>query len=176
MSVDVATRPEAASGALTSVALDMNLRFTVEDLIVRSAMQIDRDELEAWVASFEVDGRYIVLPRENRDQGYAIALIKCEKRAILEDRILVLRAASKFNPHVDRHILSRPHFVAQDGDIVTTHTNFTIVQSSLEGVSKLFCSGCYEDRIRVGNGVATFVERVALLDTFSVPNLIATPI
>nr|WP_246448666.1 aromatic-ring-hydroxylating dioxygenase subunit beta [Novosphingobium flavum] len=139
-------------------------------------MLIDSDALEEWVASFEETGRYIVLPRENRDLGYAIALIKCEKRAILEDRLTVLRAASKFNPHVDRHILSRPCYMGIEGDIVSVQTNFTIVQSSLDGVSKLFCAGVYEDRIRVSGDGATFVERVAVIDTFSVPNLIATPI
>lgn len=158
------------------MTIDITTRLLVEDLIVRSAMLIDRDALEEWVASFEPQGRYIVLPRENRDNGYAVALIKCEKREILEDRIMVLRAASKFNPHVDRHILSRSDFVGQDGDMILVETNYTIVQSSLEGVSKLFCAGTYEDRIRVRDGKATFVERVAVLDTFSVPNLIATPI
>jgi anthranilate 1,2-dioxygenase small subunit len=174
VSLDLATRPAAQGN--TFVNLDITTRLIVEDLIVRSAMLIDRDDLETWIASFEPEGRYIVLPRENRDLGYEIALIKCEKRAILEDRVMVLRSASKFNPHVDRHILSRSDFVAFEGGIVTVQTNYTIVQSTLEGVSKLFCAGTYEDRIRVRDGVATFVERVAVLDTFSVPNLIATPI
>jgi len=156
--------------------IDMNARQLAEDLIVRSAMLIDADKLEEWSASFEAEGRYIVLPRENRDLGYQIALIKCETRDVLDDRITVLRAASKFNPHVDRHIVGRTLYTSFEGGILSAQTNFTVVQSSLEGVSKLFCTGCYEDRIRIEGDTATFVERVVVLDTFSVPNLIATPL
>lgn len=177
MSVDVATpSAEAPVKETLSMPIDMNARLLADDLIVKSAMLINADKLEEWSASFEADGRYIILPRENRDIGYPIALIKCETRDVLDDRITVLRAASKFNPHVDRHILSRTLFTGYEDGIVTAETNFTVVQSSLEGVSKLFCAGTYEDRIRIDGDTATFVERVVVLDTFSVPNLIATPL
>lgn len=158
------------------MSLDPAQHILIEDLIGDSAMLINEGKFEEFVASFEEDGRYIVLPRENREQGYEVALISCLSRAVLEDRILVLRRASKFNPHYDRHILSRTRIKSVEGDVVTAHTNFMVVQSTLEGMSKLFCAGCYEDRIKLGADKATFVERVAIIDTFSVPNLIATPI
>jgi anthranilate 1,2-dioxygenase small subunit len=51
-----------------------------------------------------------------------------------------------------------------------------IVQTNKSGESKLFCAGCYEDRIKVGAGRARFVERIAVLDTFSIPSMLATPV
>lgn len=156
--------------------LDPAQHIAVDDLIGDSAMLIDAGKFEEWVAFFEPEGRYIVIPRENREQGYDVALISCLSRNILADRITVLHRASKFNPHYDRHILSRTRIVGVEGKVVTAHTNFMIAQTTLEGTSKLFCAGCYEDKIAIGNGAAQFRERVAIIDTFSVPNLIATPI
>jgi anthranilate 1,2-dioxygenase small subunit len=151
-------------------------RILVEDLITESAMLVDSLVLDRWLDCFQPDSRYMVIPKENRDRGLPAAIINCQTRAILEDRITVLHKASKFNPHVDRHILGRTRFLDEKDGVVKTETNFMIVQSTMEGFSKLFCAGVYEDSIQVTDGNAKFKERVAVVDTFSVPNLIATPI
>jgi len=148
----------------------------VERLIVDSAMFIDRDELEAWLDCFEEQSRYVVMPRNNRELGLPVGLMHCDSKDRIKDRVVCLRHANKFNPHFDRHIVgaSRINSVAQD--IAAVETNFMIVQTNKAGESKLFCAGCYEDRIRVGKDGAKFVERIALLDTFSIPTMLATPV
>ena len=60
--------------------------------------------------------------------------------------------------------------------VATVETNFLVVQTNKTGESRLFCAGCYEDRIRVRGDTAKFAERIAVLDTFSVPTLLATPV
>src|SRR5580704_13330161 len=101
-------------------------------------------EFGKWLETFDPEARYQVIPRENRDLGLPIALISCTSREILADRINVLQSASKFNPHYDRHILGRTEIKSVNGQLVATETNFMIVQSSMEGISQLFCAGCYE--------------------------------
>lgn len=148
----------------------------VERLVVDSAMFIDRDELERWMDCFEAQARYVVMPRDNRILGYPVGIIHCENKARLEDRIVCLRHANKYNPHFDRHILSASRINAVDEGIASVETNFMVVQTNKSGESRLFCAGVYEDRIRVGDGSTRFVERIAVLDTFSVPSMLATPI
>ena len=155
---------------------ERTIKERVERLIVDSAMFIDRDELEAWIECFENDARYIVMPRENRALGLPVGIIHCENRARIEDRVTCLRHANKFNPHYDRHIVSLPRVLSSEDDIAVVETNFMIVQTSKTGESRLFCAGVYEDRIRVGKDPARFAERIAVLDTFSVPTLLATPV
>ena len=156
--------------------IDPAVREQVERLVVDAAMFIDRDELDAWVDCFEPDGRYVVMPRENRILDHPVGIIHCENRARIEDRIVCLRHANKYNPHFDRHILSASRINAVDGGLAEVETNFLVVQTTKTGESRLFCAGCYEDRIRVGGEAAKFAERIAVLDTFSVPTLLATPV
>ena len=151
-------------------------RALAESLIAETAMYIDRLEFDRWIDSFEPTGQYFVVPRENRDRGYPAALIYCNSRDMIADRISALLKVNKFNPHVDRHIVSRPFVIEATPALVKAETNFMIVQSNAEGVSKLFCAGVYEDVIAVDNGMARFRTRHVVLDTFCVPNLIATPI
>ena len=153
-----------------------SVKEAVEKLVSDSAMFIDRDELDLWVACFETDGRYVVLPREIRELGLPVGLMHCDSRARIQDRIVCLRHANKFNPHFDRHILSMCRISSLEGDVARAETNFMIVQSSKLGEARLFCAGVYEDRIRVAGERATFVERIAVLDSFAIPTMLATPV
>ena len=157
-------------------AVDAAVREQVERLVVDSAMFIDRDELDAWVDCFEPDGRYIVLPRENRILGHPVGIIHCENRARIQDRIVCLSHANKYNPHFDRHIVSASRINDVTDGVAEVETDFLVVQTTKTGESRLFCAGCYEDRIRVTGDTAKFAERIAVLDTFSVPTLLATPV
>ena len=158
--------------------IDPHVKERVERLVVDSAMFIDRDELDQWMDCFETEARYVVTSRENRALGYPVGIIHCETKARIEDRIMCLRHANKYNPHYDRHILSMSRIASVDSAnaIAVAETNFMIVQTTKTGESRLFCAGVYEDKIRVSGDRARFVERIAVLDTFAVPTLLATPV
>lgn len=153
----------------------MDLEFAVARFVQKGAMLLDQDRLEEWSDTFDADAKYVVLPRDNKELGYGIGLMHCGSKAMLQDRISVLRHANKFNPHWDRHIVSGTEVVAREGDVVAAHTSFMVVQTSLNGVSQLYCAGCYEDRIRIGERLS-LAERIVTLDTFAVSNCMATPI
>ncbi len=152
------------------------VKEAVERLVLDSAMFIDRDELDLWVDCFEADGRYVVLPRENRDLGLPVGIMHCETKARIQDRIVCLRHANKFNPHFDRHILSMCRIRAVEGQVAQAETNFMIVQTNKLGEARLFCAGVYEDRIRVEGERARFLERIAVVDSFAIPTMLATPV
>ena len=154
----------------------MAARALVEQLLADSAMFLDKDELEAWLDCFAEESKYFVIPRENREQNLPAAIISCPSKAILKDRIAVLRHANKFNPHYDCHILSGPRVARVTKGVAAVETNFMVIQSTKTGTSKLFCAGRYEDLIDVSGERAAFVERIAIIDTFAVPTLLATPV
>ena len=155
---------------------DPMVRSLVDDLLTRSALLIDRDDLDGWLDCFEDESRYIVMPRDNRERGWPAALIHCDNKDRLRDRIVCLRHANKFNPHYDRHIVSAGHISAVADGIASVVSSFMVVQTTLTGVSTLFCAGGYEDRVRITGPAAKFVERIAVVDSFSVPTLLATPV
>jgi anthranilate 1,2-dioxygenase small subunit len=157
--------------------MNLELQARVAYFVASGALKLDRDQLEDWLEDFSEKSRYLVLPRENLERGYQVGVMSCESKAILADRLSVLRNANKFNPHYDRHIISATVLNSVDAatGIVSATTPFIVVQTTLEGVSKLFVSGSYEDKIQTG-GEYRIVERIVVLDTFSVPNCLATPL
>jgi anthranilate 1,2-dioxygenase small subunit len=152
------------------------VKALVDALVLDSAMAIDRDELDAWMDCFEEAATYVVMPRENRALGLPVGIIHCASKDQIRDRVVCLRHANKFNPHYDRHILGGTRIVSVEDDTVEAETNFMVVQTTKTGESRLFCAGCYEDRIVFVDGRARLAARVVLVDTFSVPTLLATPL
>jgi anthranilate 1,2-dioxygenase small subunit len=148
----------------------------IDALITRGAMLIDADDLTGWLACFADDSSYIVMPRDNHGRGLPVALMHCTTKARLRDRITCLRQANKFNPHYDRHILSRPWVRAVENGIAQVETNFMVVQTTKTGMSKLFVAGCYHDRISLAGDQAAIIERLVVLDSFAIPTMLATPL
>lgn len=154
--------------------MNMELEHKVAQFVLRTADLVDRDALEAWLECFHDSASYMVTPRENLEAGYGIGLIRCENKAQIQDRIAVLRHASKFNPHWDRHVVSGTLIEEADG-FVKASTSFMVIQTQLNGTSTLFCSGSYEDEIETGRQLL-IRKRLVVLDTFTVSNCLATPL
>ena len=152
------------------------LKTRIEKFVLRTAVAIDDGLLDEWLDCFEDSSRYIVIPRENRVRGLPGGLMHCDNKARLADRITSLRHANKVNPHFDRHIVGGALIISVDDDVVSAQTNFLVVQTDLSGNSKLFCAGCYEDKIVLRNEKEKLMERCVVVDTFSVPTMLATPL
>ena len=148
----------------------------VEDFILRSALMIDNGQFDDWLGCFADESLYIVIPRENKVRVLPGALIHCENKARLIDRITSLRVANKTNPHSDRHILSGSLITEISGDIASVQSSFLVVQTNLYGASILFCTGCYEDKIKLANDGEKLIERYVVVDSFSIPTMLATPL
>ena len=53
---------------------------------------------------------------------------------------------------------------------------YTVYQTDLEGQTRLFSVGQYRDVIADGDGGLKFREKIAVCDTFNIPNLLAIPL
>jgi anthranilate 1,2-dioxygenase small subunit len=152
------------------------MRLQIAEMMNEYANVLDDDRLEAWPDFFAEDGLYRIVPRENVQQGLPGVIIACYGRDMMHDRIKVLREANEFNIHTDRHVLGMPALTQQaDGD-VRAATSYALFQTDQEGESKLFSVGRYDDLIRIVGGKPQFRERTVIVDTFAIPNLLATPI
>lgn len=151
-------------------------RERVQDLLAQYAWRLDNDKLEEWTELFTSDARYEIVPRDNVDRGYPLALLCCRNQAMLRDRVLALRVANEYNVHYDRHIISVPNYLAINEDELLFEVNYVVIQTDQQGNSKVFSSGVYKDRVVEVNGELRFKEKIVITDTFCVPTLIATPI
>ena len=77
-------------------------------LLAEYGALIDAAKFDEWLELFSAECRYQIAPRENFDRGLPAALVFCDSRAMLEDRIRALREANKYNIHTDRHLIGLP--------------------------------------------------------------------
>jgi anthranilate 1,2-dioxygenase small subunit len=116
------------------------------------------------------------VPRDNYERGLPAALMFCDSRAMLEDRIRALCEANKYNIHSDRHLIGLPRLVGSERDETLVEAPFAVYQTDQEGETRLFATGLYRDRIVCEAGNLKFRDKLVLLDTFAVPSLLATPL
>jgi len=156
--------------------MDTNgLRPLVDEFLSRYCRLLDADRLEDWLALFAEESSYRVVPRENRMLNLPAAILHLANRRMIRDRIVALRTSAVFNPHVGRHLYSGVHMLEADASYASFEANFAVFQSDTEGSSRLFCCGFYESRIRL-RPEPRIVEMTAVLDTSSVPTLLAVPV
>ena len=148
-------------------------RAAVWDLLAEYGSLIDIAKFDEWLDLFAEECRYRIVPRENFDRGLPAALVFCDSRAMLEDRIRALREANKYNIHTDRHIIGLPR-IFDDG--IRVEAPFAVYQTDQEGETRLFATGLYRNRLESSGQRFKIRDKLVLLDTFAVPSLLATPL
>ena len=84
----------------------LELRARLADLYCAYDDALNDGELERWPELFTDACVYKVIPRENHEQGFPIALIYCESRDMLVDRVVALRETALYAPRIVRRITS----------------------------------------------------------------------
>lgn len=148
-------------------------RIQVCELLAEYGALIDIGKFDEWLDLFAEDCRYQILPRENFDRGLPAALVFCDSRAMLEDRIRALREANKYNIHTDRHVIGLPRIFDNGLEV---EAPFAVYQTDQEGETRLFATGLYRDRLEISGLRLRIRDKLILLDTFAVPSLLATPL
>jgi anthranilate 1,2-dioxygenase small subunit len=150
--------------------------FALHDLYARYGALLDAAQYGEWLALFAAACSYHVVPRENHERGLPAALVFCDSRAVLEDRIRALVEANKFNIHSDRHLIGLPRLLRREAGALVAEAPFAVYQTDQEGESRLFATGLYRDRLTLREGALKFRDKLILLDTFAVPSLLSTPL
>src|ERR1700746_3061114 len=112
---------------------DLTLRLRVDALYAEYAQVIDDDRLEEWPALFAETGRYRVTTRENHGRGLALAMMYCDGRGMMSDRISALRLANIYEPHVYCHLTSAVRVVECTSTEIGAQANFLVVRTMQEG-------------------------------------------
>ena len=152
------------------------VRDAIADLLAEYALRLDEDRLEDWIELFDADCSYKVVTRENVEQGLPNILIWCANKDMIRDRVESFRNVNEYNLHWDRHVVGAPRIRRGAGDAWLVEAGYSLFQTDLEGVSRLFSVGRYQATVVVDGGIALLREMVAVADTGAVPTLLATPV
>ncbi|HIL93543.1 MAG TPA: anthranilate 1,2-dioxygenase [Cycloclasticus sp.] len=156
--------------------ITLELKSDVEDLLNAYAQCIDNDELERWPDFFTDECLYRIIPRENHEMGLPTAVMWCDSKGMLEDRITALRHANVYQVQWYRHIISNPCILSVEGDTINVQSNYAVFKTCNDGESTVYNVGRYVDVIVRENGELKFKERSAIYDTHKITTLMVIPI
>jgi len=154
----------------------IQLRGELEELYADYAACLDDGELERWPELFTEQCRYEIIPRENFDRGLPLAVMRCESKAMLADRVAALRRSSVYGPRALRHLVSGLRILAVEGDCIRAQASYAVLQTLPDEHTTVFNAGCYLDRVVRDNGVLKFQERLCVYDSVLVPGSQVIPI
>jgi anthranilate 1,2-dioxygenase small subunit len=155
---------------------DLAIRLGAEDLIGEYAERIDEDRLEEWPDLFADPCRYLVISRSNHEAGMRQGVMYAASRGMLLDRVFSIRRANLFEPHRYRHSIGPIRFKSIEGDVAVVNAHFIVARIMQDGVTSLFATGRYLDRIDISRVPYRFQERIVVLDSDKIDTLLAIPL
>ena len=162
--------------AAYGLAVDLGLRARLADLYCAYDDALNDGALERWPELFTEACVYKVIPRENFEQGYPVALIYCESRNMLVDRVVALRETALFAPRIARRISSGVCLRAIEPDGLRLTASFAVFQTMQDQPSELFLCGRSQDRVVDDAGTLRFAERLRIYDSTIVPTSLVYPV
>jgi len=163
------------------------LRDELEGLYAEYVDCLDGGELERWPEFFTDPCLYKIIPRDNFERGLPLAMMLCESKGMLQDRVEVLRGASVYAPRALRHLVSAlridsqgPHVAetARSGPsgMIRVHANYAVFQTQVDEPTQVFNVGRYLDQIVREDGHLKFREKLCVFDSVLVPGSLIYPL
>ncbi len=150
-------------------------RLAVDELQTRYVLCIDEDRLEEWADFFVEDCRYRITTYDDYQAGLPLGVMYADSRGMLQDRISALRDANIFEPQRYRHIVGSAKIDEVGNELVST-ANFIVIRIMHDGVTDLFATGQYRDRIDISGPSYLFKEKIAVIDSSRIDTLLAIPL
>jgi anthranilate 1,2-dioxygenase small subunit len=145
-------------------------------LLAHYGLLLDEDRLEEWVELFTDNANYRVITRENKKLNLPAAVIWCDNKNMIRDRIHSYRNVNEYNLHYDRHVISLPRIKQINDSEYHVQASYSLFQTTLEGTSILFSVGEYEFSLILKEGLLKIKSLEVISDTGAFETLLATPI
>lgn len=154
----------------------IRLQFQLEQLYNRYATLLNDGPLEEWPTLFCETCFYAVTSRDNFEEDLPLAIMRCESRAMLEDRIYSVRETMVYEPRYTRHHITNVQVLDEKDGMVKTTANYTVIETLSDELPRILNSGKYLDKIVLEEGEYRFKEKYCVYDSVLVPNSIIYPV
>lgn len=156
--------------------LPVELRLEVEDLLHAYGAALDAMELEKWPEFFTEGCFYQIIPRDNYERGLPLALMRCESKGMLKDRVFAIRETMLYEPRYLRHLISSIRVTGSTDESMTVEASYAVFETPTNEPTRVFNVGRYVDRIVRQDGQLKFAEKHCIFDSLLVLNSIIFPI
>jgi anthranilate 1,2-dioxygenase small subunit len=158
------------------MAIDGEAERSIRALHTRYVRVIDDDALEEWPALFAEAGVYRIVTRENYASELPLAILSCEGRGMMHDRVTAMRRINVYEPQRYSHQISGLEIVQIAPTAYECVSSFLVVRTMHTGAVSIFASGVYRDRVIIDDFAARFAERIAIIESRQVDTLLVIPI
>jgi len=158
------------------MVVPLALRYEIEELLAEYAAVLDAVDLERWPEFFTEQCFYEVIPRDNYDRGLPLALMRCESKGMLRDRVTAMRDTMMYEPRYLRHLISGIRVTGQTPAGITVEANYAVFETPVDAMTRVFNVGRYIDRLVREHGQLKFAEKHCVFDSLLVPNSLIYPI
>ena len=156
--------------------LTPGLRDEIEALYADYAEALDDNELERWPEFFVEDCLYKLVPRENWERKLPIALMLCESKGMLRDRVNAVRNTALYAPRTFRHLIAQFRIEAETPERIRVRANYVVLQTLVDDLTRIQNAGKYIDLVvRTPEGLR-FQEKICVFDSVLVPNSLIYPV
>lgn len=158
------------------MSLDAEQQRRLEALYDLYGELLDDGPLEDWPELFTEDCTYLVVPRDNFDQDLPLAIIRCESRGMLADRVRSVQETIMFEPRYLRHQITNVRGKARDDGSIDVIANYLVIEVLPDELPKILSVGRYLDVVVEEEGELRFAEKWVVYDSVLVPNTIVYPL
>jgi anthranilate 1,2-dioxygenase small subunit len=116
------------------------------------------------------------MPRRDYELGRRAALVMCDSKGMLKDRVSAIRKVNVFEPHRFRHIVSPTKVLGRDNDVISTYTSYAVIRTTQNGPMDVFSAGSYRDEVVFEDGAARLKSRSVVCDSEAVDTLLSLPL
>ena len=150
--------------------------FAILDLYSDYALCLDERRFDDWPGYFSESCHYEVQSRENRDLDLPGALIFCDSRGAVEDRVTVLKDTLTYPFLHIRHLIANVRVHGEREGVYESSASYLVLHSTEEGETRIYSTGKYEDEIVFEADRPRFRKKIVIADTFAIDNLLAVPL
>jgi 3-phenylpropionate/cinnamic acid dioxygenase small subunit len=161
-----------------STAVDPALQHRLEQLYSHYAAVLDDGPLEQWPELFTEECLYQLMPRDNYDLGLPLAIMRCESRGMLHDRVRAVRETVMHEPRYLRHQITNVRATFDEAtNEIGACANYSVIEVLTDALPRILSVGRYLDKIQLDDaGQLLFREKLCVYDSVLVPNTIVYPI
>ena len=151
-------------------------RQLIQDATIDYANYLDDCRYDEWLALFDDECVYKIVPRENYTQGLPLCLMLCSNIKMLRDRVVSAQEANIYRFHVNKHVVNQVKILSAENGVISAEANFAVFGTDDEGNSRVFGVGRYADKFVFVKDKPRIREKVVILDTASVPTSLPVPL
>jgi 3-phenylpropionate/cinnamic acid dioxygenase small subunit len=161
---------------IKAITPTMELYLELVTLNNEYADVLDNERYDEFPDFFVEDCVYRVVPRENHLLGLPIAVIHCESKGMVKDRVYAARESTMAEPRTFRHFISNIRVLEASDQAIRAQANVLIVQTMINRMTEIVLAGFYQDQIVRQDGRFLFKERLCIYDSLLLPTSMIAPV